>query len=156
MAGVDKAWVYDRLTREGMLPSGVEEAERMLDAEPDNDYDGVLQRAHELFRIDRNAESSGAAEFIAETSYLLREAGSRAAESDTYEAEQWREEINEYIRDYFDSGDIMDVQYPPRDEEFIDETESLMTRLKNSHFMDDGTEERTLEYLKQNFLENGI
>ena len=156
MAGVDKDWVYDRLSREGVLPGNLEESDRMLDDDLDIEYDDVLQRAHELFRIDRNAKSEDAAEFIAETSYLLREAGQQAREADTYEGEQWRDEINQYIEDFFESGEIMNVEYPPKDQDFIDETENLMVRLKNSHLLDSETGERTLEYLKHNFLDNGL
>ncbi len=156
MSDLNKAWVYDRLSREGMLPSNNLEAEEMLDSESDNDYDDMLQRANELFWIESDASSQEAAEFIAETSYLVREAGAQAAESGTYEGEKWREEINGYIEDYFDSGEIMDIEYPPKDQQFIDQTKNLVVRLRNSHFLVDETEDRALEYLKQNFLENGL
>ncbi|MFB6209324.1 MAG: hypothetical protein ABEJ56_04285 [Candidatus Nanohaloarchaea archaeon] len=143
-------WVHGRLVTEGWFPESHDEAEKWLEEELYPASEDLFERYEELlFIADMTADEPEKAEFIAETSFLIKEGVKQIG---NVERDLWGEEVNNYIAEYFDNGEIFELELPPEEtEEFYVETIDMLNRMKDSTGIQDNFRERVDRYIERYF-----
>jgi hypothetical protein len=154
-----QSWAYGRLIDEGWLPGGLEESRARLEEDRNPESDEFFQRYNDLLEIAEKVDEGEKADFLAETTFIVRMAQRDLESTDSLETEYWNSDLENYLGKYFgetfqnlpdtDYEDAYEADFPPEELEksdFYRDTFDILEGLKNATGIEDDIQRRIKEY----------
>lgn len=155
-----QSWAYGRLIDEGWLPGSLEESRARLKEERNPESEEFFQRYNDLLEIAEKVDEGEKADFLAETTFIIRIAQRDLESLDSLETEYWNSDLENYLGKYFGENlqDLphteyevaYEVDFPPADQseqpDFYRDTFDILEGLKNATGIEDDMHKRIKEY----------